>query len=147
MNFLTSSVVKAEGETTGAVDFAAVQLSHIREFRAHHPDGEAARVSQGLVVIPTDSATPEQRAKYEAYAAKRLPRTAAPQGPARMLFAPDLVGTSAEIAERLRAHAAFREVDEVAFALPFTFEHEDYVQILTDVATKLGPELGWRAGG
>ncbi|MDX3522197.1 LLM class flavin-dependent oxidoreductase [Streptomyces scabiei] len=147
MNFLTSSVVKAEGETTGAVDFAAVQLSHIREFRAHHPDGEAARVSQGLVVIPTDSATQEQRARYEAYAAKRLPRTAAPQGPGRMLFSPDLVGTSAEIAERLRAHVAFREVDEVAFALPFTFEHEDYVQILTDVATKLGPELGWRAGG
>ena len=58
------------------------------------------------------------------------------------MFAPDLVGTSAEIAERLHAHAAFREVDEVAFALPFTFEHEDYVQILTDMAVKLGPELG-----
>ena len=33
-----------------------------------------------------------------------------------------------------------------AFALPFTFEHDDYVQILTDIATKLGPELGWQAG-
>lgn len=39
--------------------------------------------------------------------------------------------------------AAFREVDEVAFALPFSFEHEDYVQILTDMATRLGPLLGW----
>lgn len=152
MNFLTSSVVKAEGQQTataagsaaGAVDFAGIQLSHIREFRAHHPDGERARVSQGLVVIPTDSATAEQRAKYEAYAAKRLPRTTEPQGPGRLLFAPDLVGTSAEIAGRLHAHAAFREIDEVAFALPFTFDHEDYVQILTDIATKLGPELGWR---
>ncbi|WP_371578138.1 LLM class flavin-dependent oxidoreductase [Streptomyces sp. NBC_01314] len=146
MNFLTSSVVKAEGPEpatgSGPVDFAGVQLSHIREFRAHHPDGERARVSQGLVVIPTDSATPEQRARYEAYAAKRLPRTTAPQGPGRLLFAPDLVGTSAEIAEQLHAHAAFREIDEVAFALPFTFEHEDYVQILTDIATKLGPALG-----
>ncbi|MEV7037107.1 LLM class flavin-dependent oxidoreductase [Amycolatopsis sp. NPDC051061] len=139
MNFLTSSVVKAEGEST---DFAEIQLSHIRTFRAHHPAGAAARVSQGLVVIPTDSATPEQRAKYEAYAAKRLPRTAEPQGPARMLFSPDFVGSSAEIAERLHAHAAFREVDEVAFALPFTFDHEDYVQILTDLAERLGPELG-----
>ncbi|MEU3519168.1 LLM class flavin-dependent oxidoreductase [Streptomyces sp. NPDC006654] len=148
MNFLTSSVVKAEGPDTagGAHDFAEIQRSQIAEFRAHHPDGEAARVSQGLVVIPTDSATPEQRAKYEAYAAKRLPRTTAPQGPARLLFAPDLVGTSAEIAERLHAHAGFREVDEVAFALPFTFEHEDYVQILTDIATHLGPALGWRPG-
>ncbi|WP_328450063.1 MULTISPECIES: LLM class flavin-dependent oxidoreductase [unclassified Amycolatopsis] len=138
MNFLTSSVVKAEE----ADDFAEIQLSHIRTFRAAHPDGEQARVSQGLVVVPTDSATPEQRAKYEAFAANRLPRTESPQGPARMLFSPDFVGTSAEIADRLHAHAAFREIDEVAFALPFTFEHEDYVQILTDIATKLGPELG-----
>ncbi|WP_030678699.1 LLM class flavin-dependent oxidoreductase [Streptomyces cellulosae] len=144
MNFLVSSVVKAE-ETEGTPDFAEIQLSHVRAFRAAHPDGEAARVSQGLVVIPTDSASPEQRTKYEEYAAKRTPRTAAPQGPARLMFAPDIVGTSDEIAERLHAHAAFREVDEVAFALPFTFEHEDYVQILTDMATKLGPALGWRA--
>lgn len=60
------------------------------------------------------------------------------------MFAPDIVGTSAEIAERLHAHVAFREVDEVAFALPFTFDHEDYVQILTDMATRLGPALGWQ---
>ncbi|OXM63572.1 MULTISPECIES: LLM class flavin-dependent oxidoreductase [Amycolatopsis] len=139
MNFLTSSVVKAEE----AADFAEIQLALIRAFRAHHPDGDRARVSQGLVVIPTDSATAEQRAKYAEYAANRMPRTTTPQGPARLMFAPDLVGTSAEIAERLHAHAAYREVDEVAFALPFTFEHADYVQILTDIATKLGPELGW----
>jgi len=140
MNFLTSSVVKAEESE----DFARIQLSHIRAFRAAHPDGDAARVSQGLVVIPTDSATPAQRAKYKAYAAKRLPRTTTPQGPARMMFAPDYVGTSTEIAEHLNAHAAYQEVDEVAFALPFTFDHEDYVQILTDMATNLGPALGWK---
>jgi alkanesulfonate monooxygenase SsuD/methylene tetrahydromethanopterin reductase-like flavin-dependent oxidoreductase (luciferase family) len=52
MNLLASSVVKAEESE----NFAEVQLSHIRTFRAHHPDGERARVSQGLVVIPTDSA-------------------------------------------------------------------------------------------
>ncbi|WNM32374.1 LLM class flavin-dependent oxidoreductase [Streptomyces sp. Li-HN-5-11] len=144
MNLLTSSVVKAEGPETEAADFAGIQLSHIRAFRAAHPDGEAARVSQGLVVIPTDSASPAQRAKYEEYAARRLPRTTSPQGPARLLFAPDLVGPSEEIAARLHAHDAFREVDEVAFALPFTFGHEDYVQILTDMAAKLGPALGWQ---
>jgi hypothetical protein len=34
------------------------------------------------------------------------------------------------------------------FALPFSFEHEDYVQLLTDIARHLGPALGWqqRAG-
>ncbi|GLW90499.1 monooxygenase [Actinokineospora globicatena] len=140
MNFLTSSVVKAERSE----DFEQIQLSHIHEFRAHHPDGDLARVSQGLVVIPTDSATAEQRAKYLAYAESRLPRTAVPQGPQRMMFAPDIVGTSAEIAERLHAHAAFREVSEVAFALPFAFEPADYLQILTDIATHLGPTLGWQ---
>ena len=140
MNFLTSSVVKAEESE----DFAEIQLSHVRAFRARHPDGDRARVSQGLVVIPTASASPAQRAKYEAYARGRLPRTATPQGPARLMFAPDLVGTSDRIAEQLYAQAAFREIDEVAFALPFSFDHEDYVQILTDIATKLGPALGWR---
>jgi alkanesulfonate monooxygenase SsuD/methylene tetrahydromethanopterin reductase-like flavin-dependent oxidoreductase (luciferase family) len=139
MNLLTSSVVRAEESE----DFAQIQLSHVRAFRAAHPDGEAARVSQGLVVIPTDSATADQKDRYLAYAEKRTPRTTTPQGPARMMFAPDLVGTSEEIAERLYAHAAFREIDEVAFALPFTFEHDDYVQILTDMATHLGPALGW----
>ncbi|GAB2892981.1 LLM class flavin-dependent oxidoreductase [Streptomyces mayteni] len=143
MNLLTSSVVKAE-EAEGEPDFAAIQRAQIRTFRAHHPEGERARVSQGLVVVPTDSATPAQRARYQAYAGERTPRTATPQGPARLMFAPDLVGSSAEIAERLAAHAAFREVDEVAFALPFTFEPEDYVQILTDIAGHLAPALGWR---
>lgn len=72
MNFLTSSVVKAEGAGgEGDFDFAEIQLSHIRAFRAQHQDGENARVSQGLVVIPTDSASAGQRAKYEEYAARR----------------------------------------------------------------------------
>ncbi len=136
MNFLTSSVVKAEESE----DFAEVQLSHIQAFRKANPAG---RVSQGLVVIPTDSATAAQKAKYQAYVEARTPRTASPVGPARMMFAQDLLGSAAEIAERLYEHAAFREVTEVAFALPFTFEPEDYVQILTDMAEKLGPALGW----
>jgi alkanesulfonate monooxygenase SsuD/methylene tetrahydromethanopterin reductase-like flavin-dependent oxidoreductase (luciferase family) len=145
MNLLTSSVVKAESAPPAgeAYDFAAIQAEQIRAFRSAHPEGARARVSQGLVVIPTDSATPAQQERYHAYAAQRLPRTGAPQGPGRLLFAPDLVGPSAQIAEQLYAHAGFREVDEVAFALPFTFEAEDYVQILTDIATSLGPALGW----
>jgi alkanesulfonate monooxygenase SsuD/methylene tetrahydromethanopterin reductase-like flavin-dependent oxidoreductase (luciferase family) len=143
VNLLTSSVVKAEESE----DFCEVQLSHIKTFRAAHPAGGAARMSQGLVVIPTDSASPAQRAKYEAYAAARTPRTAAPIGPARMMFARDFLGTSEQITEALYTQAAFREVTEVAFALPFSFEHEDYVQILTDMATRLGPALGWAPKG
>jgi len=140
MNFLTSSVVKAEEDA----DFAEIQRSQIRTFRACHPAGDAARVSQGLVVIPTDSATEAQRAKYAAYVEARIPRTASPQGPARLLFAPDLIGTSEQLAEALYAHAGFREVTEVAFALPFSFADADYTQMLTDIATRLGPALGWQ---
>ncbi|HEX4832304.1 MAG TPA: LLM class flavin-dependent oxidoreductase, partial [Trebonia sp.] len=140
MNFLTSSVVRAEE----SADFAQVQRSHVEAFRGAHPDGAKARVSQGLVVIPTDSATPAQRARYEQYVAARTPRTAAPAGPGRMMFARDLIGSSEQIAAALHAHAGFQAVTEVAFALPFTFAHEDYVQILTDIAGALGPALGWQ---
>jgi alkanesulfonate monooxygenase SsuD/methylene tetrahydromethanopterin reductase-like flavin-dependent oxidoreductase (luciferase family) len=136
LNLLTSSVL------TGAesADFAQVQGDQIAAYHAAFPEG---RVSQGLVVIPTDTATAAQREKYTDYAAARLPRTRQPQGPGKLLFAPDIVGTSEQIAQQLHAHAGFRQVTEVAFALPFSFDHEDYVQILTDMATHLGPALGW----
>ncbi|GAB3321968.1 LLM class flavin-dependent oxidoreductase [Geodermatophilus aquaeductus] len=137
MHFLTSSVVKAEG---GSTDFAEIQAAQVRAFRQANPAG---RVSQGLVVIPTDTATPGQRERYAAYVEARAPRVGVPQGPARMLFAADLLGTSERIAEALYAHAGFREVTEVVFALPFSFTGPDYEQILTDTAERLGPLLGW----
>src|SRR6478735_460616 len=144
-NLLSSSVVFPE--TDQEPDFAQIQQSQIRAFReaaaASAQANGPARVSQGLVVIPTDTASPGQQAKYQRYVDERTPRTRAPQGPKGMLFAPDLIGTSDEIAEQLYAHAGFQEVDEVAFALPFSFDHEDYLQILTDIAGNLGPALGW----
>jgi len=39
-----------------------------------------------------------------------------------MLFSPDYVGTSDELADALYAHAGFQRADEIAFALPFTFD-------------------------
>lgn len=144
LNLLLSNIVRAE---TDDVDFRSVQRSHIDLFRAHHPLGEKARAAYGPVVIPTDGATPEQIAKYRAYVERRTPRTLAPQGPRRLLFARDLIGTSEQIAEALLADVAYQAVDEVVFPLPFTFAHEDYVQILTDVATRLAPALGWKPAG
>ena len=148
-NLLSSSVIFPEKDQEP--DFARIQQSQIRAYReaaAASPGADGpARVSQGLVVIPLDSASSGQREKYRQYVTGRLPRTRAPQGPRGMLFAPDLIGTSDQIAEQLSSHAGFHEVDEVAFALPFSFDHEDYVQILTDIATTLGPALGWSPGG
>lgn len=136
LNLLASNVIQSEG----SLDFAETQRTLVQTFRDHG----GGRVSQGLVVIPTDSATPEQRARYEAYVAGRADRAGKTFGPRGYMFERDIIGTSAEVAEQLYAHAGFQEVDEVAFALPFSFAHEDYVQILTDIATKLGPELGWQ---
>ena len=88
MNFLTSSVVSAKAEESQ--DFARIQLSHVRAFRAHHPDGNAARVSQGLVVIPTDSASPAQRRGTRQYArgAAAADGVTAGPGPAAVLARP-----------------------------------------------------------
>lgn len=145
LNYLTANLVSNEGcEST---DFATIQARHIDTFRTHHPRAETARVSQGLVVIPTDSATPEQNTRYRAYAQARYARTLQPQGPRGIVVCPDYVGTSDELADALYAHAAFRRVDEVAFALPFSFAEEDYVQIITDMAQQLGPRLGWSPAG
>ncbi len=145
LNFMTSNVVKAE-PTDPSPDFATIQRSHLDAFHRAHPNGSRARASHGLVVIPTDNATPSQKAKYQAYVDARTPRTAEPQGPARIMFARDLIGTSEQIAEELHADPAFQQAREALFPLPFTFEHDDYVQILTDMAQCLGPLLGWSPG-
>lgn len=138
-HLLTSSVTRSENGT----DFATNQRAQIDAYLDVHPGPAAARVSQGLVVIPTDTATGEQEARYRAYVDSRSGRVGVPMGPAGMLFAADLVGTSAEIADRLRADVGYQAVTEVAFALPFSFEPDDYAQIITDIAERLGPELGW----
>jgi hypothetical protein len=145
INYLTSSVVSVDGTSEGAEtpDFATIQGAQIDAYRAAHPHPERARVSQGLVVIPTDSATDDQIRRYREYAASRFERTTAPQGPRRMLFSPDYVGPSDELADQLFAHAGFQRADEIAFALPFSFEEADYRQIVTDMAERLGPALGW----
>jgi alkanesulfonate monooxygenase SsuD/methylene tetrahydromethanopterin reductase-like flavin-dependent oxidoreductase (luciferase family) len=143
VNLLSSSIVSADG-TDGPPEFAAVQGAQIRAYRAAHPDAQRARASQGLVVIPTDSASTAQKEKYAAYVAARTPRTLAPFGPKNYLISRDFIGPSERLAEELYAHAGFREVSEVAFALPFSFARDDYVQILTDMAGRLGPALGWQ---
>ncbi|WP_083700457.1 LLM class flavin-dependent oxidoreductase [Mycobacterium sp. IS-836] len=142
LNYLTANLVSSEGSQS--LDFATIQAEHIDAFRAHHPSPGTARVSQGLVVIPTDSASPEQVDRYRAYAQSRIDRTVQPQGPRGMIASPDYVGTSEEIADALYAHRGFQRIDEVAFALPHGFNEDDHVQIITDMAEKLGPKLGWR---
>ena len=134
MNFLTSSVVKAE-ESRGLRRDPAVPYPHLP---GPPPRGAAARVSQGLVVIPTDrpppSSAPSTRLRAGADAADRDP---AGPGADDVRARPGRHAPTRSPSGCTRT-PAFREIDEVAFALPFSFEHDDYVQILTDIATALG---------
>ena len=43
-----------------------------------------------------------------------------------------------------RRRSARRGSSSAPLALPFTFEWDDYAQILADIAEKLGPALGWQ---
>lgn len=144
LNLLSSSVISAETSE----DFDENQRSQFDLYRSHYRDvlGGTPRISQGLVVIPTDSATEDQKRRYEAYVQHRkdvgVGRVQA-FGPKKMITAPDLIGTSEQIAEQLNNLSAFQVIDEVAFALPFDFERDDYLQILGDIAGSLAPKLGW----
>jgi hypothetical protein len=88
--------------------------------------------------------TPAPASGTQAYEASRHERTLAPQGERGVLFAPDLVGPSEQIVERLRVDVAVQQVSELRIELPYEFGRDDYVQILHDVASHVAPQLGWR---
>ncbi|BCP52239.1 monooxygenase [Kaistia sp. 32K] len=130
-------------ETTS--DFAEAQRNQIQLFRERHPLGDAAVVSQGRVVVPTDGASAEQAEKFAAYVSKRTPRTLAPDEN-RRIVARDALGSTEEIVRQLEQDVSFQETDEFVFELPFVFNQADYRHILEQLATKIGPALGWKPG-
>ncbi|MFG2045164.1 LLM class flavin-dependent oxidoreductase [Dactylosporangium sp. NPDC048998] len=137
LNLLAGNIVS--GEHTD--DFVTAQLTHIREYRAIV--GRPARIAVGRVIVPLDSADRNTRQRYLRYAQSRHERTLKPHGERRTLFAPDVVGTSDEIVDRLRADAAVQAVDELRLELPYEFDRADYEQILHDVVHSVAPALGW----
>jgi hypothetical protein len=139
---VSSGAVFLAGE--GATDFSAHQVSLFREYRSLRGENHPGRIAIGRVIVPFDSADRATRERYRAYAASRHERTLKPQGPRGVLIAPDIVGPAEEIAERLLADAAVREVSELRAELPYEFSHRDYEQILHDVLHVVAPRLGWR---
>jgi alkanesulfonate monooxygenase SsuD/methylene tetrahydromethanopterin reductase-like flavin-dependent oxidoreductase (luciferase family) len=131
------------GEGLGTDDFGAAQLAQIRAYRQKFSGPGRPRVVAGRVIVPLDSADAATRRKYLDYQASRHQRTLAPIGERRILIAPDLVGTSAEIVERLSADPVLSEVTELQLELPYAFAQEEYEQILSDVTASIAPELGW----
>ncbi|MGO2110616.1 MAG: LLM class flavin-dependent oxidoreductase [Pseudoclavibacter sp.] len=142
LGLLQSNITMAEGLT----DFAEAQRAQIHAYRNALPDGRSGRVALGHVVLPIDSATPAQRDRYAKYVSERTPRTTEPQvfpGGRSVLVKRDRLGTAKEIAAELYDDVAFREIDEFFIELPFSLEPGDIEQLLHDLATEVGPRLGW----
>ncbi|MGW3446735.1 LLM class flavin-dependent oxidoreductase [Streptomyces sp. NPDC001076] len=138
LGLLSGNIVTGEGTD----DFTTAQLNLLSEYRRALPPDRTPRVAVGRVIVPLDSADAATRARYRAYAASRHERTLAPQGPRRILFAPDVVGTAEQILEALTTDPVLAEVSELRLELPYEFHREEYEQILHDVRHLVAPELG-----
>jgi alkanesulfonate monooxygenase SsuD/methylene tetrahydromethanopterin reductase-like flavin-dependent oxidoreductase (luciferase family) len=141
LHLVVGNICAGQGLDTD--DFGTAQLTQIRTYRQKFTGPGGPRVVAGRVIVPLDSADAATRRKYREYQAARHQRTLAPQGERRILIARDLVGTSAEIVEWLRADPVLAEVTELQLELPYAFAHEEYEQILSDVAASIAPRLGW----
>lgn len=135
-NFLSGNIVHGDDID----DFSTAQLRLIERFRRDWTHARAPRLAIGRVILPTDSLPPAKARHYTDFAAARHERTLAPQGERRTLFAPDIVGTSAEVLDALRRDPVIGQVTELRLELPYDFEVGDYAQILADFAALL-PEL------
>jgi alkanesulfonate monooxygenase SsuD/methylene tetrahydromethanopterin reductase-like flavin-dependent oxidoreductase (luciferase family) len=171
LNLVVGNICAGQGLDTD--DFGTAQLAQIRAYRQQFADSPSRtggclpasgapapdhprsppfppgpgrpRVVAGRVIVPLDSADAAARRKYRDYQAARHQRTLAPIGERRILIAPDLVGTAAEIVAALRADPVLAEVTELQLELPYAFAQDEYEQILSDVATSIAPQLGWSA--
>lgn len=136
-NLLLSNVTTGEGTD----DFHEAQLNQLRLYRKS--GGEGRPVEVGRVIVPTDGADKARGEKYAAYKAARFPRTLQPNGDRRTLFPVDLVGSSEEIIEALSNDPVLAEVDELRLDLPYEFEEDEYIQILSDFRNRIAPALGY----
>lgn len=133
-NLLVGNVTSGEGTD----DFTTAQLNQIATYRAA---GGRGRIAIGRVIVPVDSASAETRERYRTYAEARYARTLQPNGEKRTMFARDLVGTLAEIAEWLSADSAVAQADELRLELPYELDESNYAQILDDcvaIVTSVG---------
>lgn len=139
-NLLVGNINRAEADD----DFFRVQHGHLALFRQHWTQPRPPRIALGRVIVPLDGADAATRRHYLDYATARHARTLAPQGERRTLFAPDLVGHSEQILERLLLDPVLPQVRELRLELPYEFSYAQYRQILEDFIARIAPALGWR---
>jgi len=125
--------------------FFDAQREHLDLYRGAWRAPTPPRIALGRVIVPTDSADEISRRRYAAFAESRRARTLSPQGPRRILYARDLVGSSDQILEELRADPILPEVSELRIEAPYDLAFEQYQQILSDFAERIAPALGWRS--
>ncbi|WP_414120391.1 LLM class flavin-dependent oxidoreductase [Corynebacterium nuruki] len=149
----------ADGAGDGAdaptdATFTAAQRATVDRYRAaftpaspDSPDSPGPRVAVERVIVPLDSATPQQRERHLRFAASREDRTRSvqrrPGQDSGVLFQRDLVGDASEIIERLRADPVFDGSTGLRIALPYALDIDDYLRIITDIRTLVLPELSW----
>ncbi|KAB1664022.1 LLM class flavin-dependent oxidoreductase [Pseudoclavibacter sp. CFCC 13611] len=144
LNLFLGNLTDAEGDA----DFRTSQFARVRRFRraaAETTFGRERSVAVERVLLPTDTASAEQRAHYREFASSREARTHVAHGARRTLIARDLHGSAAEIAERLAADPVFDGSTQLRVSLPYGFELAEYRQILTDIRERVLPLLGWEA--
>lgn len=145
-HWLVSNIsTSADGDT----DFSRVQRAQIEAFRAAAAEVESPaprRVAVARVIVPTDGADEDQVRKYRAYAEGRAGRVGRIHGK-NTIVAPDVVGSLDEIVAFIEGDPAFQAADDYLFELPFEFELADWRQILDQLATRIGPALGWSPVG
>lgn len=125
----------------GAASFEDAQRAHIDDYHAHFAGPGTGSVGVERVILPVDSATADQRARYTAFAESRQARTEQPTN--GHVFQRDLFGTAEEIVERLASDPAIDGLTELRIALPYALSLDDYRQILSDIRHAVLPRLGW----
>lgn len=128
--------------------FEPAQRDHIDLYYGEFVGSGQPTVGVERVIVPTTTATAEQREHYAAYAAARDARTSEPAvlGDRRLVFQRDLVGSAEEIVDRLREDPSIDGRTELRVALPYGFDDAEYRQILFDIRTSILPALGWESG-
>lgn len=162
-NWLVSNISSTDRDD-GVIDFAGSQRRQIDRYRKAYAGRASAgaagasaapgaapgtdvdgRVAVARVVVPTDGAIPDQLRKYREYVERRTPRTDLVHGE-KTIIAKDIMGTTDEIVERIASDAAYQAADDFMFELPFELSLPDWRHILHQIATEVGPALGWKPG-
>jgi alkanesulfonate monooxygenase SsuD/methylene tetrahydromethanopterin reductase-like flavin-dependent oxidoreductase (luciferase family) len=141
LGLLTSNISSTENGVRDFDQAVAQQIRAYRQAREESAYNGPGRAAIARVVIPTDGASSEQLSRWQDYVARRTPRTTKIMGE-KTIIAPDLIGTSAQIAEALLSNPGFALADEVIFELPFELPAGDWRQLLEVLATEVGPRLG-----